>query len=221
MAVVTHKLAAQIEALAKPLVETLGLEIWGVEYAVGKRILVRVFLDAPAAQTLALDHIDGSALDVPQTAGDSPDDAIGHVFDPALQTTGMVGAQAVSIDQCTRVSRHLSVVLEAEDLIPGAYTLEVSSPGLERPFFSAGQLCRFIGAEVEATLYRPVVAAFPGRKCFTGQIQSVEGARVTLLVDGLPVAFDWDEVKRLHLLYRFLDSQDKKSGTKKETKRKT
>jgi len=221
MAVVTHKLAAQIEALAKPLVETLGLEIWGVEYAVGKRILVRVFLDAPAAQTLALDHIVGSALDVPQPAGDSPDDAIGHAFDPALQAPGMVCAQAVSIDQCTRVSRHLSVVLEAEDLIPGAYTLEVSSPGLERPFFSAGQLCRYIGAEVEATLYQPVVAAFPGRKCFTGQIQSVEGARVTLLVDGLPVAFDWDEVKRLHLLYRFLDSQDKKSGSKKETKRKT
>ncbi|MDR2488618.1 MAG: ribosome maturation factor RimP [Desulfovibrio sp.] len=78
----------------------------------------------------------------------------------------------VSIEQCAELSRLLSASLDVEDCIPGAYVLEVSSPGLERTFFSAEQLARALGQKVEITLHRPQ-AAWPGRKKFRGLLQEV------------------------------------------------
>ena len=53
--------------------------------------------------------------------------------------------QGVDIEQCAALSRLLGLSLEVEDCIPGAYVLEVSSPGLERRYFTAGQLAGAVG----------------------------------------------------------------------------
>lgn len=202
MAGATHKLAAKITELALPLVESQGLELWGVQYAVGKRILVRVFIDA--AQPAALDDaLSEKDEETPSMDGDASE---------------ALGRQTVDVEQCAYISRHLGLALEAEDCIPGAYTLEVSSPGLERPFFTASQMERFIGRDIEATLHSPDVASFPGRKRFVGRLAAVENQLVTLDVEGQAATFPWSSVKKAHLMYKFPDLQEKKSGSKKGSK---
>ena len=76
----------------------------------------------------------------------------------------------VSIDQCAELSRLLGLSLDVEDLMPGAYVLEVSSPGMERTFFTEQQLARAVGQRVEITLHTPK-PAWPGRKKFRGLLQ--------------------------------------------------
>jgi ribosome maturation factor RimP len=78
----------------------------------------------------------------------------------------------VTIDQCAELSRLFGLALDVEDILPGAYTLEVSSPGLERVFFTAGQLAGAVGRTVEITLLRPL-SEFPGRRRFRGILETV------------------------------------------------
>ena len=80
----------------------------------------------------------------------------------------------VSVDQCAELSRLLGLSLDVEDLVPGAYVLEVSSPGLERTFFTEAQLARAVGQRVEITLHEPR-PAWPGRRKFRGQLQDAPG----------------------------------------------
>ena len=86
----------------------------------------------------------------------------------------------VTIEQCAELSRLLSLSLDVEDIIPGAYVLEVSSPGLERAFFTESQLARAVGQRVEITLHQPL-PAWPGRRKFRGALQKAPGA---VLPDG-------------------------------------
>jgi len=62
----------------------------------------------------------------------------------------------VTIDQLAKLSRDLETVLDVEDVIPGSYILEVSSPGLERKFFEPGQLANFLGQEVDVKLKQTI-----------------------------------------------------------------
>ena len=77
----------------------------------------------------------------------------------------------VSIEQCAELSRLLSLSLDVEDIIPGAYVLEVSSPGLERTFFTGEQLALAVGERVEITLHQPQ-DTHPNRKKFRGLLQN-------------------------------------------------
>ena len=70
----------------------------------------------------------------------------------------------VSVDQCAELSRLLGLSLDVEDLVPGAYVLEVSSPGLERTFFTEAQLARAVGQRVEITLHEPRPALLRRKK---------------------------------------------------------
>lgn len=88
--------------------------------------------------------------------------------------------EGVTIDDCERVSRQVSGILDVEDPIPGEYTLEVSSPGMDRPLFHLEQFARFAGELASVRLRTPV----DGRRKFKGVIQSVSDDSVTLLVDG-------------------------------------
>jgi ribosome maturation factor RimP len=85
------------------------------------------------------------------------------------------GENGVSIEQCAELSRLLGVSLDVEDCIPGAYVLEVSSPGLERTFFTENQLARALGQRVEITLRSPR-PAWPGRRKFRGRLRGVPAA---------------------------------------------
>ncbi len=106
--------------------------------------------------------------------------------------------EGVTIDQCAEFSRHASLLLDVEDIIPGAYNLEVSSPGLDRSFFSPDQLDDFVGKEVKLTLEIPR----NGRKNFKGILVSRTGDTFTLrLEDQSEHGFSWNEVRRLKLVF--------------------
>ena len=80
--------------------------------------------------------------------------------------------QGVGVDDCAKVSRQLSVLLDAEDLIHAGYRLEVSSPGMARPFFTLEQYQGFIGSMVKLKL----AAAYEGRRQFKGVLSQVDMA---------------------------------------------
>lgn len=97
-------------------------------------------------------------------------------------------ANGIGLADCEKVSHQLSGVLDVEDPIAGEYALEVSSPGLDRPLFDAGQFGRFVGSTARVRM----AAAVDGRSNWKGTITAVEGDEVVLRVDGedvrLPVA---------------------------------
>lgn len=101
----------------------------------------------------------------------------------------------VTLEDCEAVSREVSALFDLNDPVRGQYTLEVSSPGLDRPFFRAGQLARYIGETVEATLHAPV----NGRRRLQGPIASVDGERITLTVDGTEFSFDFEQAAKIRL----------------------
>ena len=78
------------------------------------------------------------------------------------------------------MSEQVSGIFDSEDPIPGEYTLEVSSPGMDRPLFNAEQFALYIGSEAAVRLRSPV----DGRRKFKGVIQKVEAGAISLLVDG-------------------------------------
>lgn len=82
----------------------------------------------------------------------------------------------VSVDDCAAVSRQLSRLLDVEDPISGEYRLEVSSPGMERPFFTVQQYARFTGHTVKVKLRY----AFEGRRQITGLLAAVENDELVL-----------------------------------------
>ena len=90
------------------------------------------------------------------------------------------GEDGIAIEDCEKVSRQVSAIFDVEDPIPGEYTLEVSSPGMERPLFEIEQFANYVGNEVAVRLRSPL----DGRRKFKGVIQSVDADSVTLLVDG-------------------------------------
>lgn len=198
-------LHAAILELATPLAASMGLEIWGVEFARGKRSLLRIYV---------------------QSLGQEPQRETQAV--PAEEDSAMSAGEGVDIDQCARFSRSLGLALDVEDLVPGAYVLEVSSPGMARPFFSVEQLTAYVGEKVELVLREPRVTSFPGRKSFRGPLRAVEGQDLFLEVedgaegDGGVVRIAWPDLKRARLApdYSIPSSPKEKKGRKKKSKSK-
>ena len=85
---------------------------------------------------------------------------------------------SVSVDDCARVSRDLSAMLDVEDLVPTEYTLEVSSPGLDRPLRHADEYRRFTGRRAKLVMRQFV----DGQTFFKGTLGGVDGEDV--LIDG-------------------------------------
>ncbi|MFP5384013.1 MAG: ribosome maturation factor RimP [Gammaproteobacteria bacterium] len=87
--------------------------------------------------------------------------------------------EGVTVDDCAAVSHQVSGVLDVEDPIPGEYTLEVSSPGLDRVLFEPSQYERYAGS----LLLVRTQAAIAGRRRFRGRLQSVSGEGFVLALD--------------------------------------
>ncbi|MCL2000347.1 MAG: ribosome maturation factor RimP [Planctomycetes bacterium] len=104
----------------------------------------------------------------------------------------------VDIEDCARLSRHLSVALDVEDLVPGSYTLEISSPGFDRRFFSPEQMSAYLGKEVEITL-RSASPDFEGRKKFRGMLKTIEDVNITIDLGDKTVILPWQRVKKARL----------------------
>jgi ribosome maturation factor RimP len=85
----------------------------------------------------------------------------------------------VSLDDCAGVSHEVGAVLEVKDLIPSAYILEVSSPGLTRPLKKPEDFNKFQNQLVKIKLYEPL----DGRKNFKGTLMGLEGDRVRVEVE--------------------------------------
>ena len=85
---------------------------------------------------------------------------------------------SVSIDDCARVSRDLSAVLDVEDIVPASYTLEVSSPGLDRPLRNADDYARFSGRLAKLVTREPV----DGQTFLRGRLGGVDAGAV--VIDG-------------------------------------
>jgi ribosome maturation factor RimP len=83
---------------------------------------------------------------------------------------------SVSVDDCARVSRDLSAILDVEDVVPIAYTLEVSSPGLDRPLRHADDYRRFTGRLAKLVMRERV----DGQGFFRGRLAGVDGADVVI-----------------------------------------
>jgi len=106
----------------------------------------------------------------------------------------------VSVEDCAAVSRELSAVLDVEDVIPGSYTLEVSSPGLDRPLKSLNDFLRFGGRLAKVTLNE----AIEGQKVHIGRIVRVDEGLVILEVGGKgTVSVPYQNIKKARLEVEF------------------
>ena len=85
----------------------------------------------------------------------------------------------IGVEDCEKVSRQVSSLFDVEDPVAGQYTLEVSSPGMDRPLYTVEQYQRFVGEQVAIKLSR----AFEGRKKFSGQLVAVENDELVVQVD--------------------------------------
>ena len=106
--------------------------------------------------------------------------------------------ESVSIQDCASVSRDLSAVLDVEDVVPVAYTLEVSSPGLDRPLRHADDYRRFAGRRAKIVMREPV----DGQAFFKGQLKGMEGANV-VIDDGKPHRVPLGVITRANLEVEF------------------
>ena len=104
----------------------------------------------------------------------------------------------VNLDDCQVVSRQISGILDVEDPIKGEYSLEVSSPGTERPLFTIDHYKQFIGEAVSLRFYGMVEK----RRKLKGHIVSVDESNITISEFGTELEFilDIDDIDKAHLI---------------------
>jgi len=82
----------------------------------------------------------------------------------------------VTHEDCAHFSREFGTILDVEDVMPGAYTLEVSSPGLDRKLVKPTDFMRFTGSRLKLTMRQPI----NGNRHFEGRLEKFEDGRLTL-----------------------------------------
>ena len=115
---------------------------------------------------------------------------------PAAEAAEEGESRSVTIDDCESVSREVSAQLDVEDPISGHYTLEVSSPGIDRPLFGAAQFARFAGESAKVALKLPQ----DGRRRLQGEIARVDGDNLVFKVDGSEIAVRADNIDKARLV---------------------
>lgn len=145
----------KLTELLEPVTESLGCQLWGIEYrAQGRRALLRIFIDK---------------------------------------------AEGIDLQDCERVSRQVSSVLDVEDPIRSEYTLEVSSPGMDRPLFKLAQFEASVGEHVQVRLRMP----FEGRRKFSGLLKSVENEELVLEIDNEEYILPYEAVEKANVVPQF------------------
>jgi ribosome maturation factor RimP len=158
----------QLGVLLEPVVRDLGYELWELEYA-----------PRPGGGLLRL------FIERPEPGSPS-------------EVAGAESEAGITVDDCARVSHAVSEVMDAEDPVPGHYTLEVSSPGLDRVLRTQAHFDRFEGAQVRVEMKQAV----NGRKRFTGRLARVEAGTVLLETDAESgsVQLDIDGIHKARLV---------------------
>jgi ribosome maturation factor RimP len=146
---------------------------------------------APTVASLGLELLGAEYLP-------SPGGAMLRLYIDAPQESAGEGGEprAVTIEDCEAVSREVSAQLDVEDPISSHYTLEVSSPGIDRPLFGAAQFARFVGESVKVALRLPQ----DGRRRLQGRISRVEGDNITFDVDGNAFVVRADNIEKARLV---------------------
>ena len=137
--------------------------------ALGLELLGAEYLPAPGSATLRL------YIDVPEAE---------------------LATRMVNIEDCEAVSREVSAQLDVEDPITGNYTLEVSSPGIDRPLFGAAHFARFSGETAKVALKLPQ----DGRRRLQGTILRVGGDSVVFALDGAEFTVAADNIDKARLV---------------------
>jgi ribosome maturation factor RimP len=143
----------RVREIAERVAASSGLEVVEVEFlGGGKARMLRVFLDKPAAGAgWPSGMADGTAHDAQH--------------------------EGVTHEDCANFSREFGTILDVEDAVPGgAYTLEVSSPGLDRKLTKASDFSRFVGSRVRLMTRQPV----NNNRHFEGRLESFENGCLTL-----------------------------------------
>ncbi|MDU5058809.1 MAG: ribosome maturation factor RimP [Pseudomonas aeruginosa] len=107
--------------------------------------------------------------------------------------------EGILIDDCEAVSRQVSGILDVEDPISGEYTLEVSSPGMDRPLFTLEQFAKHAGEQVKIRLRSP----YEGRRNYQGILRGVEEQDVVVLVDDHEYLLPIDSIDKANIIPRF------------------
>lgn len=142
----------RLTAMLAPVVESLGCELWGVEYtAQGRQSVLRIYIDKKAG---------------------------------------------ISVDDCANVSRQAGSVLDVEDPIKSEYTLEVSSPGMDRPLFKLNQYQDSIGETISVRLRM----AFDGRRKYTGLLKGIEDEQIILEADNEEYVLPYESIDKANIV---------------------
>nr|XP_061797994.1 ribosome maturation factor RimP-like [Nerophis lumbriciformis] len=108
-------------------------------------------------------------------------------------------AAGITVDDCASISREVASLMDVHDPIRGEYTLEVSSPGMDRPLFTVEHYERFVGEQAKLTIGMPI----DGRRKFKGPIVRVEDSAIVLDQDGSEIRIDHSNVIKARLVPQF------------------
>jgi ribosome maturation factor RimP len=103
----------------------------------------------------------------------------------------------MALEDCEAISRALSAKLDVEDPIAGSYTLEVSSPGIDRPLMKPADYRRFVGQLARVETKVPTV---DGRRRFAGQIETADDKGIRMAIDEGTVDISYDEIAKGRLM---------------------
>jgi ribosome maturation factor RimP len=128
-------------------------------------------------------------------------------------------AGGVTLEDCANVSRDISTVLDEVDVVVHAYSLEVSSPGLDRKLHSLADFRRFRGKSARVKLARP---APDGQRLLRGELLEAPENKVAVLVDGKRIEAPLDDVVEARLVFELAPSpkKAKASGASKSQRAK-
>ncbi|WP_298142407.1 ribosome maturation factor RimP [uncultured Acinetobacter sp.] len=132
-----------LQDLIAPAVQACGVDLWGIEFLPqGKRSLLRIYIDKDIDQTTPVLNEDGEEEQ----------------------------GRGIGVQDCVRVTQQVGAMLDVHDPISGEYSLEVSSPGWDRPFFQLHQMPAYVGQQVALRL----ISAVDNRRKFQAKLVSVD-----------------------------------------------
>ncbi|WP_122898912.1 ribosome maturation factor RimP [Acinetobacter sp. B51(2017)] len=133
-----------LQDLIAPAVQACGVDLWGIEFLPqGKRSLLRIYIDK---------EIDQNAAPVLNEDGEEEQ------------------GRGIGVQDCVRVTQQVGAMLDVHDPISGEYSLEVSSPGWDRPFFQLEQMPAYVGQQVALRL----ISAVDNRRKFQAKLVAVD-----------------------------------------------
>ena len=126
-----------------------------------------------------------------------------RIYIEALPEDREAGKQ-VTIEDCAAVTHQVGGVLDLHDPIAGEYLLEVSSPGLDRSFFSAEQSHDYLGQTISLRLIHAIGQGAEKRRKVTGELLTIDAQQLTVNTDGQqPITIALDNIDKANLVYQF------------------